>query len=106
MSAEYWLEGVQGCDHDHEHHYNVTYNLRAMLQAADFPQWKALEGAPAVEAAGMLARVAETLRADPARFRALDSPNGYGDYDWALRFAESFALGCALHPEARIGAWL
>lgn len=107
MSADYWLEDLQGCDPEHPgHHYNVTYNLREMLRAAGLPEWRALDGAPAVEAAGMLAKVAETLPADPARFKALDPPNGWGDYDGALRFVESFALGCALHPEARIGAWL
>lgn len=103
MSADYWLE-TPNCHG--EHSWNVTYNLGKMLRAAGFPEWRALADTPAVEAGGMLRKVADTLKADPDRFREFNPPNGWGDFEGAVEFLESFATGCAEHPEATIRACL
>jgi hypothetical protein len=110
MSASYWLfldgtltgnESVQVWDDG-----NITYNLGKMLRAAGFPSWDALIGAPAAETGGMLRKVAETLRADPERFREFNPPNGWGDYEGAIGWCERFAAACARYPRATIGGSL
>jgi hypothetical protein len=104
MSADYWLEGA-GADH-YDTNVNATYNLGKMLRAAGFPDWEALRGAPASEAAGMLNKVAGTLRADPETFRRYNPPNGWGNYELAVEFVETFRDHCSAFPAATIGAWL
>jgi hypothetical protein len=108
VSADYWLvidtggkepamltDGIQ-----------VTYNLGLMLRAAGFPDWEALRGAPASEVGGMLRSVADRLRADPERFKAMNPPNGWGSYEVAIGFLDRFAGACAEHPRAFVEAWL
>lgn len=108
MSADYWLTidtgGAEPARVGPD--LNCTYNLGGMLRAAGFPDWEALIGAPAGEAGGLLQRVAERLRADPERFRAMNPSNGWGTYEGAIDFCERFAEGCAAHPKATIGGWL
>jgi len=109
MSADYWLEidtGGPECATLTEN-FNVTYNLGPMLRAAGFPDWDALKGAPASEVAGMLDGVARKLHGDRERLTAEFTPeNGWGDWDWAVKFVEGFRDSCAAHPKATIGAWL
>jgi hypothetical protein len=107
VSADYWLVDDDGRSVDEGGAYNVTYNLGRMLRAAGFPSWDALVGAPAVEAAGVLHGVSGRLRADKERLVAEFSPaNGWGSWEWAVQFVETFRDGCAGHPEAKIEAWL
>jgi len=56
MGAAYWI-GDNG-------YARVTYNLGRYLRAFGLPDWRAMEGAPPVELAGVLAGVA---RHDAAR---------------------------------------
>jgi hypothetical protein len=110
MSADYWLEidtgGLEPAVLT-EPNYNITYNLGPMLRAAGFPDWDALKGAPASEAAGMLDGVARKLRSDRERLEAEFTPqNRWGDWAGALEFVERFRDGCQAHPKATIGAWL
>jgi len=110
MSADYWLvidTGGPEPSRLHDPSLNITYNLGPMLRAAGFPDWKALDGAPASEAAGMLDDVARRLRADRSRLVAEFTPeNGWGDWDGAVKFIEDFRDECAAHPKATIEAWL
>jgi hypothetical protein len=127
VSADYWLtygdveadEGCRECSEpipvripyrtDHRvgiHSWNVTYNLGTMLRAAGFPPWRDLIGAPAAEVAETLAKVAETLREDPDGFKQYNPDNGWGTYEGAVEFVESFRDGCANHPRATIDGWL
>lgn len=109
MSASYWLEIDTGGDEPAglTDSFNVTYNLGPMLRAAGFPAWDALRGAPASEAAGVLDGVSKRLRADRERMVAEFSPgNGWGDWNWAVEFTETFRDACAANPKATIGASL
>lgn len=107
MSADYYLQVDTGNGHSVEvAAFNVTYNLGVMLRAAGFPAWRALSGAPPVETAGVLDGVARALRADPDRFKAMNPPNGWGDYDVAVKFVEDFRDALRDHPNVRIEAWL
>lgn len=80
--------------------FNYTHNLAPMLREAGYPGWQALNGAPASESGGMLRKVADTLRADPERFKALNPPNGWGSYEGAISVMERMADACARHPRA------
>ncbi len=109
MSADYWLEIDTGGPkpvHLGNYEWNCTYNLGPMLRAAGFPDWILLDGAQASDAAGMLDNVSRTLRSDPEKFRAMNPPNGWGDYEGAIEFVESMRDGCAANPRATIGASL
>jgi hypothetical protein len=109
MSADYWLVIDVGASEPVllTATHNVTYNLGAMLRAAGFPDWDALIGAPASEAAGVLDGVVRQLRADRERLEAEFTPdNGWGNWEWAMRFTSEFRDDCQSHPKAVINGWL
>lgn len=43
--------------------------------------WNRLDGLPGPEGAALLHRIVRGLRSDPARFDAMNPPNGWGNYD-------------------------
>lgn len=47
--------------------------------------WELLHGAEGPEGAALLDRVIRGLEAEPARFRAMNPQNGWGDYDSLLK---------------------
>lgn len=108
MSADLWLEIDTGGKEAAEvsETYNVTYNLTPMLKAAGYPGHREMLGAPASEAGGVFRSVADRLRADAARFDAMNPPNGWGTREWAIEFCDLMAAACAEHPKAVIGGWL
>lgn len=44
----------------------------------------------------------ELLRSDPQRFRAFNSPNGWGMYEHFLPFVAQYLAACEESPEARV----
>lgn len=42
----------------------------------------------------------KALEADPERFKAMNPPNGWGDYEGAIAFLKSIRVECEKHPEA------
>lgn len=86
---------------------NVTYNLTPMFREAGlFPSThQDLQGAPCAEVAGVADAAIRRMEADPERFKALNPPNGWGDYDGALRFLRNLRDLCASWshiPNARL----
>jgi len=63
---------------------------------------RALDGAPCSEAGGVIARAVERMEADPDTYRAMNPPNGWGDYEGALAFLRRLAEACAEHPRATV----
>jgi len=61
-----------------------------------------LDGAPAVEAAGILSDAVRRMAADPEPYRAMNPASGWGDYDGALAFLRGLAAACAEHPAGTI----
>lgn len=101
MSADISLTGMANCHGDHS--WQLTYNYHRMLGAAGFPSvWRVLNDTLAGSVSQMLREVAETLKADPDRFRQLEPENGWGNYEHCLEVIDQFATACAQHPEARI----
>jgi hypothetical protein len=83
-------------DRGHEEGWwNYTHNCNGMIRAAlevdgfDVEDhwlvgpswWKHLDGRNGAEGGAFLDRIIRNLEADPARFRAMNPPNGWGDYD-------------------------
>jgi len=82
---------------------NITYNIAPMwVVALGGAGIRRFEGAPGVEAAGPLSEGVERMRADPATYRAMNPPNGWGNYEGALEYLDRLARACALHPSHRI----
>ena len=93
------------CDHCKTAFYsgNATHNLRPMWAAAgcedQFYEW---EGRKADEALPFLRAGVAAMEADPDKFRALNPPNGLGDYDGALEWLWRAVAACVKHPNAVI----
>ena len=88
----------------YEGDWNCTHNVNGMIAAAfetvtgqateqcDGPLgpaigaawWKRLDGASGHDGKTYLADIIKGLEADPARFRAMNPVNGWGDYDSLL----------------------
>lgn len=75
------------------------------------PMWRdALAGrplrefhdAPCSEAAGPLADAVQRMEADPGKYREMNPPNGWGDYEGALRYLRRLAEACAKHSKCTI----
>lgn len=64
--------------------WNFTHNTSRMIYTALpllKPWWAQLSGLSGPEGAAFLHGIIKGLEADPERFRAMNPPNGWGDYD-------------------------
>lgn len=76
-----------------------TYNLGAMFkEALGGRRLKELDGMECENALPLLLEAVVEMRADPARFKEFNPPNGWGDYEGALRFLEDFSVLCRRYP--------
>lgn len=111
MSADVWIEtrdGQQIDDTDAE--LNITYNLSTMLHEAGFCGWKKLVGSHAKDAGRHVLGVLDGMRSNDDRWRAMNPPNGWGDYDQCLqsrmRAWANYCLSDDVNVGDRIGGWL
>lgn len=82
---------------------NYTSNIYAIWSAAsDGGDMVNLDGLYGWQAAAVIARTLVKLRAEPARFRALEPTNGWGSYAGFISFLENLRSVCAAHPRARL----
>lgn len=81
--------------------HGLTYNLREMLQEAfgDHMGIHLLENLSGETCIPMLKDAVAQMTSDPARFRALNPPNGWGDYDGCLKCLTTLLEYCARAPE-------
>lgn len=81
-----------------------TYNLTRMWKAAglNLSEW---EGRSASECVRELQLAVERMEADPDKFKALNPPNGWGDYDGLLEVLTEFRDHCEAHPKAKVTLW-
>lgn len=87
MSWDAYLEvpGVPWAYRD----WNYTHNTNRMLNSAledagvevDDTWWKMLDGSLGTEGLALLTALVDQLDADPARYRAMNPPNGWGSLD-------------------------
>ena len=85
---------------------NITSNLAPMWRKAGIylSEWgysKRPEDTAAVFIEPLETAVT-AMRADPETYRALNPPNGWGDYEGALQFLEDLLSAAKANPEARI----
>lgn len=80
---------------------NYTHNVQPMFALAGL-DLGGLHGERAGEAAAKLTAAIAAMRQDPERFRAMNPPNGWGDYDGALAFLERIRTACLAHPLATV----
>lgn len=62
----------------------------------------AFQGAPAVEAAGLLSQMVAEMEANPAPYKALNPNNGWGDFDSFLDYLRRFRDTAIANPTDRI----
>ena len=112
MSADVWIltNPCDTCGHSDQQgaEVNITYNLSGMLREAGFCGWRDLVGMKALDAGLHLIEVLDGMREDPQRWRAMNPPNGWGDYDKCLQGRlRDFAERCLdAGPTDTIGGWL
>lgn len=88
---------------------NITHNLSPMAREAGIygavwrPDENGIETAGGVAAALRLGL--PLLRADPERFRALNSSNGWGLYENFVPWLEQYLAACEQYPAARVEVW-
>ena len=82
--------------------FNLTYNLSPMLWAAGMPAWREFIGMRAGDAGPIWQAVADELRRDPDKYKAMNPANGWGDYEGAVKVISALAAACARHPSARV----
>lgn len=83
---------------------NATWNLGPMYRAAN-PEhgfgnhW---DGTPAQEAADRCKVILAAFGEDPAKYRALNPPNGWGDFEVAQAFIQQIHDACMAAPRATL----
>lgn len=87
---------------------DITHNLGTMARAAGIysflwrPEELSITTADQL-IAPLTVGLAE-LKADPAKFKKLDSPNGWGTYDQFVPFVEEYLKACTKYPNATVVA--
>jgi hypothetical protein len=100
---------VGACEHcgrggDEMWEGNITYNLSEMWRAAGLPYSEDIEGKPAREMLPRLETGLAALRAEPARFEAMNPPNKWGSYAGLLDFTTRLIDAAREYPEAIVTA--
>lgn len=60
---------------------NITSNLSPMLAEAGLKNWWEMHERPVAECGRHMLDVLDRMREDEDRWRAMNPPNGWGDYD-------------------------
>jgi hypothetical protein len=121
MSLDVYLLGPEvkedcqcnSCGHVHKRTYapqfyeaNITHNLGMMATEAGVYEilWRPDE--VGITRAHQLIEQLKTglayLQANPDRFRKLNPPNGFGNYEGLVSFVHSYLSACIVNPEALI----
>lgn len=84
--------------------FNFTSNVAPMWRAAgaDLAEF---DGKRAGDCALILAGAIAELEGDPAKYRAMDSPNGWGTYDHLLPALRKLLAGFQQHPSTTVVVW-
>ena len=107
MSLDVYLEPPK-CSHcglgKEEIGFNITHNLGPMAKEAGIYQevWRPGEVciAKAEQMIEPLRKGIAEMKADPERFKALDSSNGWGTYADFLPWLEEYLAACEANPDA------
>jgi hypothetical protein len=86
--------------------YNITHNLGEMALEAGIYQhlWRP-EELSITQANQLILPLTfglDLLRSDPERFKKLNPPNGWGNYEALVKFVEAYLQACKDNPDATI----
>ena len=81
---------------------DTTYNLGPMYAKALGIPLRALDGMPGRVASVLINEAIRELESKPAKFDALNPPNGWGSYESALGFLRALYVACVEHPKHRV----
>lgn len=85
---------------------NITHNLGCMAKAAGVYQhlWRPeeLKLMKAGELVEPLRAGLRCLQSDPAKFKALNPSNGWGDYEGLVAFVRAYLAACEDYPQSNI----
>lgn len=106
MSLDVWLTAIRSTT---VFESNITHNLGAMAKAAGLYTylWRPEELAIATKAGDLIVPLREgleRLRADPEKYKALNPPNGWGNYDDLVEFVAQYLKACETNPDATVKA--
>lgn len=103
MSLDFYLERVQPCE---VYWRNITHNLTEMAEEAGIYKhlWHPDEIGltTAAQLIEPLTAGLALLKSDPARFKAFNSPNGWGTYEHFVPFVEACLNACKEFPDATV----
>lgn len=94
------------CGHYAESDWSgMTYNLAPMFREAGF--YDALyEGGKVSNLRPLVEAGLADMRCRPEVYRAMNPPNGWGDYEGALEFTQWLAVMCTAHQDGTFtGRW-
>lgn len=105
MSLDVYLEAMRTTT---VYQANITHNLGRMAEEAGIYLylWRPEEVGvtSAADLIEPLTRGLALLKAEPDRFRAFDSPNGWGRYEHFVPFVEAYLTACKENPDAKVSA--
>ena len=103
-----WDAYFAAVDIDGESHWlsdwNYTHNTNRMADDAlgEGSWWQRLNGSTGEEGYALLTQILEVFAADPAKFRAMNPDNGWGDFD---RFRDILRNMADLSRRFPTGVW-
>ena len=80
----------------------MTYNVSPMYVKAVGNTLSSFNGMDASESIPALVAGVAAMESDPEAYRAMNPPNGWGDYEVALDYLRKLLKACQDHPLARI----
>lgn len=102
MSYDVYLEIDTGGDELVEvYDRNYTSNVSRMWRTAGV-NLRELTGMVAADAVPLLDRAIGAMTAEADTYRAMNPPNGWGDYDGALTFLCDLRAACVKHPKTTL----
>ena len=99
------------CGANHEqNNLNYTYNVAPMLREAfgcEDPDGnicgiKVIHGMVGIEASEVVHKALVKMAADPGKYRAMNPPNGWGDYWGCMTFLREIYEDCLGNPDKRV----
>lgn len=106
MSLDIWIKSK--CEHcgssSSKKEHNYTYNCSPMWKGAGWNH-EQFENKRASEMAPYLAQAIAVMSLRPDEYRAMNPPNGYGDYEGCLEFLRELLADCLEHPDAIVEMW-
>jgi hypothetical protein len=101
MSYDVYLTPTEDSDGEELFWRNYTSNCAPMWRAAG-ADLADMDGKPASQCGSVIGLAVQVMKNEPARFKAMNPPNGWGDYDSCIEFLAAIADACERDPEATV----